>query len=178
MKLIVVRHGLCQDNVDKVIGGQHDDNLTDEGKIQAQELANKLVSYGIEHIYSSPLKRTTETALPIAEKLDTTINIDRRLIEVSFGSFEGKPNEEFESVVGSEPSELLSSYQYDLREHGGESSTQVEKRVRAFIKDLKKQPFNVVLIVTHGGIVRFFHYICTGKKTGSYPNASIHVFKV
>lgn len=171
MELIVVRHGLTGTNIRGIINGQLDEPLAKEGKAQAQKLAKRLEFKGIECIYSSPLKRATLTALPIAEKIGTTINIDRRLIEVNFGSFEGKPNTEMEKELGSQAREFLNRYKYDFTPFGGESSAEVEKRVQLFLDDLKKQPYKLVLIVTHGGIMRWLHYICTGEKIGSHPNA-------
>ena len=172
MKLVVVRHGITESNVKQLLNGQgHDDNLTTEGKNQAKELAERLKDMGIEQIYSSPLKRTTETALPIAEKLDKPINIDIRLIEVSFGSLEGGPNDSVMKVMGKSQRQMFDEYEYDFSEFGGETSKQVEARVRAFLKDLKKQRYKTVLVVTHGGILRWIRYIVTGIKHSSHPNA-------
>jgi len=170
MELIIVRHGLTEHNKNGIVNGQLDEPLAKEGKVQARELADRLASKGIEVIYSSPLKRATFTAMPVAERTGKLINIDHRLIEVSFGSFEGKPNAEIEESLGSNARELFNKYEYDFTPYGGESSPQVEARVKAFYKDLKDQPYQTVLIVTHGGIVRWLHYIVTGEKIGPRPN--------
>lgn len=171
MELIVVRHGVTEANINGITNGQLDEPLASEGEIQAQELAERLAPKPIEIIYSSPLKRATFTAMPIAEKLGKTINIDHRLIEVSLGRFEGKPNTEVKKELGSEMRDLFNQYEYDLIPYGGESSTQVETRVQSFLEDLKDQPYKMALIVTHGGIVRWIHYLVTGEKTGPRPNA-------
>lgn len=171
MEIILVRHGLTEANKNGITNGQLDEPLAEEGKVQAQELADRLQDKPIEIIYSSPLKRATLTALPIAEKLGKTINIDRRLIEVSFGRFEGRPNEEVKAVLGDEMRDLFNKYEYDLIPYGGESSSQVENRARSFYDDLKKLPYETILVVTHGGIVRWLHYFATGEKIGPRPNA-------
>lgn len=174
MKLLVARHGLTQTNKDQVINGRLDEPLTEEGKRQAKELAEKLRSAGIEAIYSSPLKRTSMTALPIAEKINVEINIDRRIIEVDVGRFQGQPDTMAEKEFGCKISGLLDTYSYDFRDsERGESSEQVEARIRSFIEDLKETPYKCVLVVTHGGIVRWFSYICTGQKIGRQPNAKV-----
>src|SRR3990167_8399519 len=166
MEVILVRHGLTENNKRRITNGRLDEPLAKEGKIQAQELAQRLKDKPIDIIYSSPLKRATLTALPIAEKLGKAINIDHRLIEVDFGSFEGKPSEEVREVLGDEMRDLFNKYEYDLTPYGGESSTQVEGRVKSFYEDLKQQPYEMVLVVTHGGIVRWLHYFATGEKIG------------
>lgn len=171
MELIIVRHGITETNINDIVNGQLDEPLAENGITQAQELAQRLESKNIEIIYSSPLKRATLTALPIAERIGKTINIDHRLIEVDFGSFEGKPNIEMEKELGSDARGLLNRYEYDFTPYGGESSTQVEARVRSFCNDLKDKPYETVLVVTHGGIVRWLHYLITGEKIGPRPNA-------
>ncbi|MBI4033772.1 histidine phosphatase family protein [Candidatus Saccharibacteria bacterium] len=170
MEVILVRHGLTKNNKLGITNGRIDEPLAEEGKIQAQELAQRLKDKPIDVIYSSPLKRATLTALPIAEKLGKTINIDRRLIEVDFGSFEGKPHREVKEVLGDEMRGLFNKYEYDLTPYDGESSAQVEERVKAFYGDLKQQPYEMVLVVTHGGILRWLHYLITGEKIGPLPN--------
>jgi broad specificity phosphatase PhoE len=62
MDIIVVRHGQTEANKSGVIGT--DSNLTEEGKQQAKELGDKLSREQIDVIYCSPLKRTSQTALP------------------------------------------------------------------------------------------------------------------
>ena len=171
MEVILVRHGLTENNKKGITNGRIDEPLADEGIEQAQELARRLKDKPIDVIYSSPLKRATFTALPIAEKIGRTINIDHRLIEVDFGDFEGKPNSEVEKILGDEMRELFNKYEYDLTPYGGESSAQVEKRVRSFYESLIKQPHETILIVTHGGILRWLHYFITGKKIGPRPNS-------
>jgi alpha-ribazole phosphatase len=171
MELIIVRHGLSVANVKDIASGRYDSRLTEEGKQQARNLASRLRGLEIEKIYSSPLKRTMQTALPIAEILDISIDVDRRLAEVHFGSFEGGPNAEVERVLGKTPREFFNSYEYDFSPYGGESSKEVESRVKSFLDDLKKQDYKLVVLVTHGGIIRWINYLITGEKRGPLPNA-------
>jgi len=171
MEVVLVRHGLTENNKNGITNGQLDEPLAKEGEAQALELAERLKNKPIEVIYSSPLKRATFTAMPIAEKLGKPINIDHRLIEVNFGKFEGMPNEEVKRTLGAEMRDLFNKYEYDLTPYGVESSIQVEKRVREFYDELKDQPYKMVLIVTHGGIMRWLHYLITGEKIGPRPNA-------
>lgn len=171
MKIIVVRHGLTDANKNGIINGRLlDDNLTSEGKQQAVDLANRLSRLEIDRIFSSPLKRAIETALPIAEKLNLNIDIDARLNEVNFGSLTGKKYDDIKNILGDTASNLLSSYEYNFEPFGGESYQIVEQRVNSFLEDLKEKPYKSVLIVTHGGIVRWIHYLCTKERTSLSKN--------
>lgn len=174
MNVIVARHGVTQANIGRITNGRSDDMLTDEGRKQAEELVNKLKDYKFDSIFSSPLKRATETALPIAEATNSEINIDIRLIEVDFGIFTKKPYSEIEKVTGKTGTEMLNDYKFDFPE--GETSEEVEERVRSFIDELKAKQYKNVLVVTHGGILRWIAYIITGVRIGPQLNASVHKF--
>jgi broad specificity phosphatase PhoE len=174
MEIIIVRHGLSEANKAGIIGT--DSNLAIEGERQAKELAERLQSRDIDVVYCSPLKRTSQTALPIAEKLNKEINIDHRIREVDWGDFDGQPDAFFMSKIGMPPSDALNSYGYDFRKHNGESAADVETRVKSFVDDLKEKPYESVLIVSHGGIVRMLHFVITGQKITKPSNGQeIHL---
>ncbi|VXD12369.1 conserved hypothetical protein [Planktothrix serta PCC 8927] len=55
---------------------RYDPHLSDDGEIQAKQLANRLVGEGITQIIASPFLRTVQTANAVAEKLDLSIKLD------------------------------------------------------------------------------------------------------
>jgi broad specificity phosphatase PhoE len=59
--VILVRHA-------EKAGHEADSPLTDEGKLRAEELAFMLADVRLEAVYSTPYKRTLETAKPVAEQ--------------------------------------------------------------------------------------------------------------
>lgn len=169
MEIIIVRHGESEANKAGVTGG--DPDLTAEGRIQAQELARRLGELEIDAIYCSPLKRTSQTAQPLADRLNKPIIVDARIREVDWGDFDGKEEEHFIKTIGQHPRDSLDSYTYDFRRYNGESASDVEERVKSFIVDLRTQPYQLVLVVCHGGIVRWLNYLITGEKISWQPNA-------
>ena len=60
---------------------RYDPHLSDDGMIQAQQLANRLSSENITHIFASPFLRTVQTAYPVAEILDIPLKLDWGLCE-------------------------------------------------------------------------------------------------
>lgn len=54
----------------------YDPHLSDDGFVQAQQLANRLVGEGITQIFSSPFLRTVQTAHVIAETLDLSLKLN------------------------------------------------------------------------------------------------------
>lgn len=178
MKLFVARHARTKANDKGLINGQSNDVLSERGWQELPSIVEKLHRHKFEAIYSSPLKRAMETAMPIADDHGVEIDVDRRLIEVDTGSFTGQSYKSTIPAFGMDCTDLFSSYQYDFRPYGGESSDEVKTRLEDFLQDLKKSGFGSVLVITHGGIIRWFHLLCTGEKVGIFPNLSIHAFDI
>ena len=170
MEIILVRHGLSEANKAHKFG-KPDTPLAPEGHEQAEAMAKRLAGLEIDAIYSSDMRRAIDTAKPLAKRLGKEIIIDKRLGEVSFGIWEGKPNDELAKITGKNSWELLDSYDYDFNQWDGENAKEVEERVRSFLDDLKKEKSALVLIVCHGGIVRWLHFLITGEKISWQPNA-------
>lgn len=66
-KLYLVRHGQTVDNLNQIMQGQTQGELTDEGIRQAQELASQLADTPIDVFVSSDLKRSVDTCRIIAD---------------------------------------------------------------------------------------------------------------
>ncbi len=60
---------------------RYDPHLSDDGVVQAQQLAQRLKGEGIAHIFASPFLRTVETANQVAEVLDLPIKLEYGLSE-------------------------------------------------------------------------------------------------
>lgn len=176
MQLIVVRHARTAYNEKELINGRIDEELSPAGFEQIDGLMKSLAGYIFTIVYTSPLKRSVQTAVPLAGQRNVPLKTDARIIEVSLGSFEGKGWDATIPDFGLNSSALLSTCEYDFRAYGGESADETRARVQSFIDDLKKTPNDTPLVVTHGGILRWFYYLCTGEKAGRVPNSSIHIF--
>jgi probable phosphoglycerate mutase len=178
MQLIVIRHASTEYNEKELINGTIDEDLSAKGLQQVDGLIASLSSHAFDVVYASPLKRAVQTATPLATHYGVLLYKDARLIEVSLGTFNGQSWGATIPDFGLDSSGLLSTCAYDFRPYGGESADETKKRVQSFLNDLKKKPGTTPLIVTHGGILRWFYYLCTGEKHGRVPNASIHTFTV
>ena len=124
------------------------------------------------------MKRAIETAQPIADYYQKPLIEDKRLVEVDLGSFNGQPWESTTSVFGLNSSGLLSSCEYDFTKYGGESADDTKERLLSFIADLKQKSNSRPLVVCHGGIMRWFYFISTGKKHGRIPNGTVFELEI
>ncbi|OCQ95728.1 phosphoglycerate mutase [Nostoc sp. MBR 210] len=60
---------------------RYDPPLSDDGFVQAKQLAQRLKSEKITHIFASPFLRTVQTANAVAEALDLSIKLETGLSE-------------------------------------------------------------------------------------------------
>ncbi len=91
MKILLVRHGETDWNVQKKIQGKTDIPLNEAGVRQAEELAEKLAGWErpIIGIYTSRLKRAAKTAEIIAKKLQMDYEETDGFEEIDLGLWEG-----------------------------------------------------------------------------------------
>ena len=158
MKLILVRHGETEENKHGIHQGQLPGRLSDDGKVQAKKVGERLKSVHIDIIYSSDLQRCIDTTQEIAKHHPTAKIIhDKRLRERSLGEFEGKKK-------GEADWSKLSGDELTNRPKGGEAFTDLFSRVKEFVDELlKKKIDQTILISTHGGPLKMIHGILTGK---------------
>jgi broad specificity phosphatase PhoE len=178
MQIIAIRHAITEFNEKELINGTIDEPLSQKGLQQLPELVDSLTDYMFNVVYTSPMKRSIQTAQPIAERYKVPIRTDKRLTEVDMGSFNGRSWDATIPHFGLNSSGVLSTCEYDFTPYGGENADQTRLRVQSFIDELKRTPKDKPLIVSHGGILRWFYLLCTGQKAGRIANLSVHTFEI
>ena len=171
MKLYIARHAQTTWNVDDLVCGRADVPLTDLGHQQAQKLAESSLDKKIDVILCSPLERARHTAQPISDAIGVPIQIDDRLVEFDFGSFDGTSRfgEEFVWLRAQMPT----------RFPGGESGFDLAYRVYGLLYEIKeKYADKNVLLVCHNCVsrmVRSFFMNMSTEEYGDYhaPNAQL-----
>ena len=90
MKLYFARHGETESNLQKRVGC-FGDRLTDNGRVQARQLAARVAGEAIDLIIASPYVRTKETAGIIAEVIGKDVLENALLAEKKWpGEIKGK----------------------------------------------------------------------------------------
>ena len=177
MKLYVIRHGQTDKNIQGLVHGQTESELTSEGIEKTYELQKEVAQLNIDVVISSPLKRAIKTAEILVDK-KLPINIDDRLIERNWGLCEGAKIEDVDRVK-------CWNYYLNYDENGIEVISDFFKRIIDFINDIKtKYSDKDILIVTHGAVSRVIYYYLNGipedgdlSKLG-FPNLSIMVYDI
>lgn len=160
MKLIVVRHGETEWNVQGREMGQLDSPLTARGIQQAKALAVRLRPVGMHLLYSSDLGRALHTAALIAASCGVEFISDVALRERHMGILQGLTPAE----MASQHPEVYAEYRrsphtYEIPE--GESGQQrLERSVKVLTEIALRHPAQTVAVVTHGGfLMGFFEHV-------------------
>ena len=150
MKLIVVRHGETEDNVNEILQGASPGILTEKGKEQAKKLGERLKQEKIDYIYVSDLKRTVDTAAEIIKyHPEVPVTYTDRLRKRDFGIYEGIQVKEFADMRKSSGIRFK-----DYRPEKGESLLDVKKRIDDFLDEIFKKHFGeTILWITHGSFI-------------------------
>ena len=128
--VVAMRHGESQHNVKMVVNGDPKKifHLTPKGKKQGIDLAKKLKDKKIDAIITSEMRRTQETAAPLAKYKNIRIQVDKRLNDIGAGGLEGINILEFRKLTGGIHKSVKKS----------ETRQGVAKRLTSFLKDLIK----------------------------------------
>lgn len=152
-KIHLIRHALTQDNIDGLYAGRTDSPLCGEGIAQLEELKSQYIYPEADFVFSSPLKRCTETANIIYPHLKPIIMED--LTECNLGEFEGRSAQELYEKEPAFPKWVRGDS--DIKPPFGESNEDFAKRVcecfAKMVDGIIKSDAERVAIVTHGGVI-------------------------
>lgn len=176
-ELLVVRHGesapMREGEAFPLMDGHGDPPLADEGREQAERVADRLVASGeqVAAIYVTTLQRTHQTAAPLAERLGLTPRVEPDLREVFLGEWEG--GELRRKVIDADPIAVAMFEQgrWDVIP-GAEPEDDFRERVRAGIERIAAaHPDEVVMVVVHGGVIGQIMNIATGSTGFAFTGA-------
>lgn len=152
MLLYLIRHGESTYNVEERIQGQSDVPLSDLGRRQGQAVAEALAAAPIEAVYSSPLCRARDTALPIANRHGLQVRTDPRLMELNVGVFANRLRSDLADEYPAELARWLGGDE-DFVIPSGESRRQLTQRGCEAIHSIVAAGHSEAVIVTHGGLL-------------------------
>jgi 2,3-bisphosphoglycerate-dependent phosphoglycerate mutase len=178
--ILLIRHGESEaaymEKPFPLVDGHADPELSETGREQAERLAERLAKQPIDAIYVTSLRRTVQTAAPLAERLGLTPQAEPDLREVHLGEWEAGrfrkmvadnhpvaermwAEERWDVIPGAEPAEVFAG------RTGG-----AIKRIAAAHPDQR------VAVVVHGGVIAVLLAMATGSRPFAFlgaDNASI-----
>ena len=147
-KYYILRHGEALSNVKSICSSwpeKFKNSLTKKGIKVINTAAEKLKNEKADLIFTSPVLRAQETAKIVAKRLHLTPKSDKRLREIGFGIFNGKPVYQFQSYFKNGAQKIR------RRVPGGETYADVARRAFAFFKAIinKKYKGKIIVIISH-----------------------------
>jgi 2,3-bisphosphoglycerate-dependent phosphoglycerate mutase len=178
--LLLVRHGESQparlDEPFPVRDGQADPPLDPWGRKEAERVAERLADERLDAIYVTPLRRTGETAEPLARRLGLEPRVEPDLREVHLGEWEGAVFRARVQEGDPLARRLFTEERWDVIP-GAESLGSVHARVRAAVgRIVAAHPDQRVAVFTHGGIIGTIAALATESRRFAFvaaDNASI-----
>ncbi|MHA1935488.1 MAG: histidine phosphatase family protein [Candidatus Thorarchaeota archaeon] len=150
-ELVLVRHGEAEHHTKGIVGGWTDLPLTDRGRQQigiTAERLKELFESRIEIMYTSDLKRASESAKIIQEQFEIPLKIDSHFRELNLGISKDMTHEDAAKIEIplSEPIRDWTPYPE------AESWRMLQDRVASVMSQLEHIQEEVVVIVGHGNL--------------------------
>ena len=151
--------------------GRGDPNLSDAGLAQASAIGERLAGEGVSRLFVTPLRRTQQTAAPLAAETGLQPTVVEDLAEVRLGDWEG--GEYRVRAAAGDPivRRVFDEERWDIIP-GAEPRDSLGPRVRSGLERIVKEtgPDAVAVAVTHGGVIG---ELCS-QATDSRPFAFVH----
>ena len=158
-RLVLLRHGESQWNLENRFTGWVDVPLSPRGNQEAQHAGEKLRSFTFDRAFTSVLIRANETLRLVLEVIGQTaipIEKDKALNERMYGELQGLNKAETAKKYGEEQVKVWRR-SYDVRPPGGESLKDTAERVLPYYEQTIK-PYllkgETILVAAHGNSLR------------------------
>lgn len=170
----MLRHGDTAWSTEGLIQGRTDVPLSDGGRAAIAALRLPAICAGMR-IVTSPLARCVQTAALLGA---AHAEREPRLVETSWGAWEGRRLAEIRAELGAAMAEN-EARGWDFRPEGGESPREVLARLRSWLQELAAP----TLAITHRGVIRAVYAAAAGWDLRGKPPAklewdAVHLFRI
>jgi len=175
--LALMRHGPTAWTIERRLQGRTDISLSPEGRKTVLSWRLPGEAAGLAWV-TSPLARARETAALLGHG---DAPADARLVEMSFGDWEGRRLAELRAEFG--PAiDALEGRGLDFRAPGGESPRDVQQRLAPFLAETGRAKAGVIA-VTHKSVIRALYALATGwpmlgRPADRLAEFALHLFAI
>lgn len=179
-----LRHGETESSRIGGFCGVSDPDLTPEGHQMAEQFAAAYASFPWAAVYSSPLRRSIDTAKPLCDAAGLDMRLRDGLKEINFGKWEGKTPDDVKSEFHDEYVRWMADPGWN-RPTGGERGVDVARRSSVVLDEIEREHLEGnVLVVSHKATTRIMICLLLGIDVGRYrdridmPVASLSVVEM
>jgi 2,3-bisphosphoglycerate-dependent phosphoglycerate mutase len=165
-EVLLVRHGACDPPaVDGLIDGRSDPSLNERGRGEAAALAQRLSEVPIGAIFTTPLRRTGETAAAVVAQHGLEPRVLPDLVEVYLGEWEGNGIHTRGSSGDPEFARMMREQRWELIP-GAEPASEFAERVRRGVEEVADSVGDgeVAIAFTHSAVIAEFLRQVTGSE--------------
>lgn len=132
-----------------LLDGRGDPELSEEGRAQAETLASALAGLAFDAIYVSDLKRTAQTAEPLARGRGLTLRVEADLTEVHMGEWEGGLYRQKIALKDPLVAKLFAEGRWDVIPGGESNESLLERTTEAVARIARAHPNGRVAVFSH-----------------------------
>jgi len=147
---VFVRHGENDLISSRIAGRQNGVHLNEEGRKQAQKIADALSRFPIDAICSGPLERACETAAPLCQRLELPLQVAEEFNEIDFGRW---TNVSFVDLAKTPEWQPWNSFRSFGVTPNDEMMIDVQARVLRKMRQLRVS-HRLVVVFSHGDVIR------------------------
>jgi probable phosphomutase (TIGR03848 family) len=148
----LVRHGSTPSTGKVLPGRARGLHLSDAGRGEAEQLAERFRPLEVGAVYASPLERARETAAPVAAAVGQEVAIERGLVECDFGEWTGA---ELAALRRRPEWKSVQRHPSGFRFPGGESFAELQVRLQETVLELcARHRGQAVVAVSHADCIK------------------------
>jgi probable phosphoglycerate mutase len=167
--LHLLRHGQTAASRDNLFCGSGLDlDLTEEGREMAEALVAACRRETWTAVYASPMRRTLQTAEPIAQALGLEVLEVPELREIAYGAWEGLSVEDVSRRFHDDHLRWLADPAWNPPTGGETAMALAERALRAAVEIRTRSPNGNVLVVSHKATIRVLLCALLGVDVGCF----------
>jgi 2,3-bisphosphoglycerate-dependent phosphoglycerate mutase len=175
-RLILVRHGQTNGNVQRLLQGRTDEPLSEFGQQQAATMAQRVAEeFKIDRLLCSPLLRAQQTAAHLTALTELEARIEDGLQEIDFGDFEGAAADD---ISQSHPEFFARWQDVELEDFywpNGESRMGFHQRAVSTLQQIAVTHQQLtVAVVSHGGLLGSYLAQVRGISPNDWQATALH----
>lgn len=166
--VLLVRHGESEPvragEAFAMLDGQADPPLDPRGRQEAERVAERLANEDVSAIFVTTLRRTQETAAPLAAKLGLEPAVVPDLREIFLGDWEGGAFRQKVDEDGELARRMWREERWDVIPGAEESQAFRDRLAGALHRIAATHPDQRVVVCSHGGVIGTVVSMATGAR--------------
>lgn len=154
LTIYLVRHAQTEWNEQGIVQGWKDSPLTQDGIVKAEMLGERLKEMSLDAVYASPSERAVKTAKIVSGFPAAAIKKEKRLMELNYGSWDGRPAE---AIQKEEEAKVTTFFKepHLFEAPGGDTFSALQQRAAsAWESMINTHQEGRILLVSHSGTLK------------------------